>query len=368
MRAMTQILVGALLVTMVVTMSACEDSKLLAPGDSQILVTIAPNNPIIDVAGGETSVDVLVSATIFDANNFPLQGISVTFASTGGTFANVDGNGIPLSAETDENGTVRDTLTISATDPLDISVTAMSGVATGEATVSWDFITPNGPPVVLGISANPGQQQTQGQPVTFTSSVEDPDNDPIVCYQWTFTVQTFGVQPPVPSETIIRQGPTFSQISQVFSFPTVSAGVSKIVDVSLLVSDDVDVFADCGANDPILDATELSPFSNSLAGYQIVCDLSAPTVTLSDSGNVVLELQGGTASRSVSGSVFDGESGIDASSIELDCGNGTTFNDEDGTCTYTSTGTFPVRLEADNGCGEQGTDSFNIIVRDDTVG
>lgn len=322
---------------------------------------------MIDVAG-QTSVLVQVSATIFDANNFPLQGVSVTFSSTGGQFTNVDGNGIPQTIETDENGTARDTLTISATDPFDISVTARSGVATGDATVSWSFITPNSPPSVLGISANPGQQQSQGKPVTFTSSVDDPDGDPVVCYQWTFTVQTFGVSPAVPAETIIRQGPTFSSISQVFTFPQIAESVSKVVDVALLVSDDVGVFARCGASDPILDATELSPFSNSLAGYEIVCDTSPPTVTLSDSGNIVIELQGGSAQRSVNGSTSDSESGIDPTSLQLDCGNGTTINAEDGTCSYTTTGTFPVRLEARNNCNDQSSDSFNIIVRDDTPG
>ncbi len=330
------------LALLIAAMAACEDSDLLAPSDGQIIMRASPAEVVIDVDAGETEGSTAITAQVFDAEGFPLEGVSVTFSTDAGDLA------ADAALETDENGVAATTLTFTIDDPQTANVTAFSATLSQTVGVGWTVVIGNQPPLA-DIEASPASAQAKNKSVTFDGNGStDPDGDSLTCYKWT-------VQGTVDGTTVL-QGQTRSVITRTFT-------QEQDVTVTLFVSDDPDVFNDCAASDPPIDDSRLSPGSAVLSNYPIVCDLSAPTAD-AGSGNQTASLSsnGGTITLNLDGS---GSSEPDNSIVEYrwTCGDATPAKfGEQQTCTYTSVGTYQIQLRVTNECNQTDVDTFNLTV------
>ena len=270
----------------------CEDSGVLAPTDSEISVSASPGTVIIDEAAGETEGQSQISAYLFDAEGFPLEGVQVSFSTTGGTLDSAPAGQDPLTVETNANGLARDTLTLVLADDSTVTVTARSGQLTGTVDVGKTVSSGNVEPEAF-ISADPDGQQRKTLPVNFSGVASDDPDGEITCWKWTITSD-------IPANSLVAQGPSRSSFVDAYAD-------EQTLSVLLEVSDDPDPAsfctfcegsaATCGA-----DNVYFSPFSDSIQ-YEIVCDLTDPfasggpdrTVALSG-GTVTVNLSGATSS------------------------------------------------------------------------
>lgn len=332
----------ATILGLVLFMVACEDSDLLAPSTGQIILRATPSQVIIDVAGGASEGATTVSAQIFDEGGFPLEGISVTFSTDAGTLADLN------AVETDENGIARTTLTFTINDPTVATVSAFSATLSDAISIGWTVIAGNQQPFA-DIEVDPSNQQAKGLSVTFDGNGStDPDGDSLTCFKWTVQGAAFGTQ--------VFQGQTRSVITVIF--PNEDS-----ITTTLFVSDDPDVFSDCGASDPPIDDSRLSPGSAVVSNYPIVCDITRP-VADAGSGNQTASLasNGGTVNVTADGT---GSTEPDNSIVEYrwTCGDATPAKfGANQTCSYTSTGSYRVELRVTNECGQTDTDFFTVTI------
>ena len=110
-------------------------------------------NPVNVPASGGTST---ITATVFDANDNVLPGVSVNFTTTAGTVS-------PSTATTNSSGRATTTLTTSAAAT--VSATAGGGITTAPTVQVGVVAAP-----AVSISG-PSAAQTAGQPTTFTVGV-----------------------------------------------------------------------------------------------------------------------------------------------------------------------------------------------------
>jgi hypothetical protein len=154
----------------------------------------------------EDSGETTLIATVLDpADDLPLEGVEVRFASDAGTLAS---GGSPVL--TDPNGVATDTLTVSLSDADAIEVTAVESFLerTESVTVNKIVILPNRPPVAdAGMDVETPCDSTVGATVTLDgSNSSDPDstldtNDDIVSFEWFEDYQT-------PDELRLGDGPS----------------------------------------------------------------------------------------------------------------------------------------------------------------
>jgi hypothetical protein len=341
-------------------MPGCVDSVLIAPADSDFLVVANPATVTIDEPGGYSEAQSVITAQIFDASNFPMEGVVITFTSSGGTLyleSLLQNPGrlpapAPVTVETDVNGIATLYLTISLTDDSTVDVTARSGAVTSSATVTKLVTAGNLLPEAY-ISAIPTNRQQVNIPVNFSGlSSLDPDGDDISCYKWTIISS-------VPAEDQVVQGHIRASITERYD-------VEQTLSITLHVSDDPAYAAfctecqgspaTCGASD-----ANFSPYFDIIdPQYQIVCDLTAPLVFAGS--DQIVTLSGATVDV-----ILDGSNSRDDDSTSLDfdwdCGNGTMHQDtETATCTYSSAGTFTATLAVTNDCGMTASDPVRITV------
>ncbi len=100
--------------------TGCEDSLNTAGEDFGMTVVASPSS--LTFQAGETELTSQVFATIVDDKGVPQRGLGVLFVTTSGALAS-DGQDVT----TDSNGRASDLLTVSITDPAQITVTAISG-------------------------------------------------------------------------------------------------------------------------------------------------------------------------------------------------------------------------------------------------
>lgn len=344
---------------------SCEDSALLAPTDGVFTVAASPDTLVIDEPGGETCATTMISAQIFDAGNYPMEGVEITFTTDGGTLLEVepsdtdtdaecgvdDANAgtVTLAVETDVRGTAVVFLTITLNDADETTVSARSGTIVESAVVTLSITPENQLPEAF-ITADPEDTQIFNRSILFDGrSSADPDGDQITCWKWTITSDLLAVAP------VVLQGPGQSTVLESYS-------EEQVLDVELRVSDNPGLVCDqcegspglCGASDAAFGDRDV------IIGYEIVCDRFDPvadagpdlTRTL-DSGQtgVLVDLDG----RNSTG----GDSGIDTYSWSC---NGVTQPDgAQVQCTFTQ-GTHYPTLTVINGCGKSDSDTAVVTV------
>jgi len=328
-------------------MTGCEDSGVVAPSDGQITVTANPATVVIDQAAGETEGQSTITAHVFDAGGFPLQGVDVLFTASSGSLASAPAGEAPVPVETDANGLASDVLTLTVWDEDTAEVAATSGTLSGNVQVAMTLTGENQPPTAV-IDIDPPDEQIVDSSVVFDGSFSSDPDSLISCYKWEI-VSNAGTE--------IVQGPNATRVSRLYS-------EAQTLDLTLQVSDVVDSAtwcerctgapSACGADDSYFNGLQ------DRATYRIVCDPTAPvaaggpdqTVTLSG-GQVVVYLNGGGSN--------DPESGI--TSYSWTCGNGTAAQPVvEAVCTYTSAATYTARLTVTNGCGMVSSDDVRVLV------
>jgi hypothetical protein len=352
---------------------SCEDTTPLAPVESDFTATASPETIVIDEPGGQTEGQAVITAQIFESSNYPLEGISVTFTTTGGTLSDPDNPEAtaPITKETDEDGLAVVLLTLTLDDADTVTVTARSGTLTATANVTKSVGSGNLLPEAILVLDPPNSQERNKNILFDGRDSDDPDGD-ITCYKWAIDSTLQG------SEREVAQGSSKEWFVKRYSD-------EQILSVELFVSDDPDCTAlcvECGPpndNNPcdVSDEAPSSCFSASAIepNYEIVCDLTAPVVVVPSDQILTMEDTGtdgipDAADIELSGS---GSSDPEADSLTFtwNCGNGTGDQEvETVTCVYTSPSVdldppyYTARLTVTNvPCGMTSTDTVKITVQ-----
>ena len=351
----------ALAVALVVVLSAgCVSTPVSAPSDGRIMMGASPPNIVLNefATPPVTTGSTLVSAQIFDMNDNPFPGAEVMFSSDGGSLTS-NPPGEPATMVTaDDNGFVSDTLTVQIGDPSPIEVTVRSGLLFGSVTVTTQETAANQPPDP-DIDIRPAGQAMLDEIVFFDATdTDDPDGDPITCFQWEIETGENIMNPmhlpcSFPSMRCeVEQGPLASIITRTYS-------TQQVLLATLRVTDDPAVL--CPPGGP----TEPASSFNAIAAspYEIVCDPTPPValggpdqmVALGGGVSVLVALDGSNST--------DFESGIPSDGYNWNCGNGTApINLPVATCLYTEARTFFARLTVTNNCGQVDTDDVRVFV------
>jgi hypothetical protein len=298
-----------------VLLSGCEDTDVTVPSSGAINMNAAPGAIQIDPNSDEPNPDTLrfekdstITATVFNERNLPVKGVTVDFEASSGIPMS------PLTGQTDANGRIQSTLTVSDLDQGTVSVTARSGVVTGVVSLDVSVVGANQLPRAALVII-PGQQGQVGDIITFDGSGSlDPDSN-ITCYQWEFDSDN----PDDPAnDPELVQGKAASGVNRTYVN-------EQTVAVTLRVSDNPDAAAcdDVDAQHPggILEpASFFSPLA-ALTQYPVLCNNPPPTAVIS--GPPIITATGNPStltSVTLNGTLsFDGETPIDR--YVWNCGN-----------------------------------------------
>lgn len=350
-RAGLAALVGGLFV-----LAACEDDGTIAPMGGSIALTATPSSLTLDPEQGVTSAMSQLIAHVFDADGFPVGGVSVLFTTSGGVLASSNscvnmactqsGGSCTTSLqcplhtlETDVHGRVVDFLTVTCQGECDdvespVEVIASSGTLNGMVQVTLNIVGVNQAPTAR-LTIDPEDRQCINEDVIFDAGdSSDPENDPL-CYRFQFGSQVRTQTNPVLTE----------------QFTTVQQSLS----VELRVSDDPAAVSGCSAG-PALSLFNSTPVSDT---YQIFNDTTAPTAVIGGSttgtvGNPVA--LNGNASTDPAGT------GSGIVSFQWACGNGQTPTGASVACTYSSIGPKTVTLTVTDGCGNSHTATTTVTI------
>jgi len=328
----------------------CESSDITAPMDAQIIVRATPQTVIIDREAGETEGVSVITAQLFDAQGFPLDGIAVSFSTTAGTLATEPPPGQPpITVETNSSGTAADTLTMTLNDPAEAVVTAQSATLSNDVTVNLDVDVGNQPPDAV-VTISPSGGQAIDSFVTFNASLSsDPDFDPITCYQWIISSSLPAIDP------VVFQGETMSNFTESYSAEqtlTVQLRVSDVPNPGTFCNDCDAASLGCEAAASFFGAPDTVDF------YEITCDPTPPVADIAGSDRTVSLSPPANGEAGLSSNSFDPEfpfsSFVDwvwtcGTAQEFRC---TTPPDcgivEPVTCTYLTTGPKTVQLRIDS--------------------
>ena len=352
----------ALVVALVVVLSAgCVSTPVSAPSDGRIVMDASPPNIVLNefATPAVTTGSSLVTAQIFDMNDIPFPGAMVLFSSDGGSLASAPPGQPATMVTADDNGFVSDTLTVQIGDPSPIEVTVRSGILTESVTVTTQETPANQPPDP-DIDIRPDGAAMLDEIVFFDATdSDDPDNDPITCFQWQIeTGENIADPGPVlpcsfPNMRCeVEQGPLASIITRTYS-------TQQVLLATLRLTDDPAVL--CPPGGP----TEPTSSFNAIAAspYEIVCDRTPPVarggpdqmVALGGGVSVAVTLDGSNST--------DPESQIPSDGFSWNCGNGVVINLAIATCLYTEPGSpYFARLTVTNNCGQIDTDDVRVFV------
>jgi hypothetical protein len=298
-----------------VLLSGCEDSDVTVPASGVINMNAAPGAIQIDPNTDPSNPDTLrfekesvITATVFDDRNLPVQGVTVDFESSSGIPMS------PLTSTTNVNGRVQSTLTVTDLDAGTVSVTARSGVVTGVVSLDVSVVGANQLPRAA-LVITPGQQGQVGDIVTFDGSGSlDPDSN-ITCYQWVFDSDN----PDDPgNDPEIIQGKAASGVNRTYVN-------EQTVAVTLRVSDNPDEAACDNVDDQnpggIVEPAEFFSPLAALTQYPVLCNNPPPTAVIS--GPPIITATGSPStltSVTLNGTLSsDGETPIDR--YVWNCGN-----------------------------------------------
>ena len=317
--------------------ASCESTPLTGPEDGDLRVSASPQTVVIDQSAGDTEGTSTIAAQLFDDDGRAMIGAEISFVTTAGALAS---GGPPNVVKTNSNGIATDTLTLDVNDDATVTVGAISGKLSAEATITKKLSQGNLPPEAH-IEFNPDSEQRVGRSVLFDGrSSEDPDGA-ITCYQW--EIASTATERPE-----IRRGANLASFSTPFA-------EEQSLTVTLRVSD---VAGPCDGTTDFNGVEDVQP-------YEIVCDLAGPDAIAGNDQTV----QGPTVTVTLDGSGSrDPDSGDSIEEYRWDCGNGTAIQtDPTVQCTYTNSGTTPrlfsAALTVTNECGLTDEDRVLITVQ-----
>ncbi|GEM_PF-5121330 len=273
-------------------LTGCEDSGVTAPSDGNLILT--PGTANIVIPEGQSSGSFTFTASLFDTAGAPLQGVTIRFISSAGTWDNTE-------VLTDVQGNAQSTLTLQADDPAEVDVQARSSslFADGKAI---KVLTANDPPRAAIIDTPLGEQEVN-KVVTFDGSASTDSDGNITCYQWT-------IDSDLDTSDEVIQGVGASGIQKTYQ-------AEQSMSVILRVSDSIAVGAVC--NDPAV--IPIDQFSPKLAvvNYTITCSNTPPVAEAGSDVNAALI--GSEVSV-----ILDGRASFDPDGViqeyRWNCGNG----------------------------------------------
>jgi hypothetical protein len=361
MRSLRPVACYTLLLAVFLLTAGCEDSGVIAPSDSQIIMLANPTTIVIDDNGGDTSGVSTITAQLFDANGFPLQGLSVTFNTTEGTLASRPPSEAPILVETDANGLATDVLTLTVNDAYTVDVTASSGTLSGSVQVSKRHTSENTRPTAVITADPPTEQYLSGNVKFYGTDSSDPDGA-ITCYQWRIEADRDADTNGVSQETRLWQGPARLQVSETYF-------KLQQVSVTLWVSDDADAGSWCESCDdqsPDDCGDPESAFNG--APDSLLYDITCPTPTASVDDATKNATIGEPVTLDGSSS-SSGYAGVAIADWTWDCGDGNdpVIPDPEGdpgvaVCTYNTVDIYTATLTVTNGCGESDVATVRITV------
>ena len=181
MRTTTRFSLGAAFFALLVGAVGCEDTALTPGADFTMSLVARPSAVLIDAAHPEGQASIV--ATIYSDTGVPQKGITVLFSSTGGTLAS--GNS---GVKTDGDGNAIDTLTVNASSPAEITVTATSAALNDTVKVNKTTSAVNHPPTAAIVASPATEQAVQRQVVFDGSTSTDADaGDFVEVYDWVVT-------------------------------------------------------------------------------------------------------------------------------------------------------------------------------------
>lgn len=330
---------AAVLLALAAFTGGCENADLTAPGDGTIVMTANPATVTIDPNDGQNQGQTTVVARVFDADGRPVENVSVIFSTTGGTLASGGSPGAPVTAiKTNAAGIAQDTLTLRATDPDAVEVTAQSSALSEKVTVTKVVVDEDELPRATIVDI-PRGSQIVGEPVLFDGTASVDPQGRITCYKWK-------IDSTVDTEDRLIQGTAASAIETEFD-------VEQTLAVQLFVSDRTDAEALCSPTGSEVPDELFSPFSASIL-YLITC--SNPPPVASAGPDQAATLLGTAATVTLNGTLSsDAQTGINR--YVWDCGNGTaplpaSPDSSIVICKYNGIGTFVATLTVvDKGTG-----------------
>src|SRR5260221_9025245 len=166
-----------------------------------------PSTVLIDPPNGHDQDTTSIVATVIASTGVPQKGLTVIFSNTGGVLTSGT-----AGVKTDAGGIATDTLTVRASDPAEITITATSGSLTQTVKVTKTTVATNRPPVAT-IVATPHDQQVSARSVVFDGSgSNDPHaGDSITMYKWVITSTNHDADK--PANPLIAEGPGVSGVS-----------------------------------------------------------------------------------------------------------------------------------------------------------
>jgi len=316
-RALAAGLVGALLLLA----PACENSGVTLGDGDNILLTVNPSAINIDPTGTIGSRNAQIRVTTFSDGDL-VGGVSVFISASGGTLADT-------ILRSDGSGNAVTTLTVTAADAGEITVTAQSSAVVSEDSVLVTVQQGNEPPVAL-ILTTPLDEAQIGEPVLFSGSLSSDPDGVITCYQWEIVSD-------VPAFNEIVQGPGAAALDRVYSS-------EQTLLIFLRVSDDPAIGAICDPSDPPIDPNSFNGTPADQA-YTITCTNPPPVAEAGEALNVPI-----TSAQTV---FLDGSRSTDDRPIEKylwTCGNGLPALITDASkpweqlCRYSLAGTYTATL------------------------
>lgn len=262
----------AILVLAAVLLSGCEDSDLTVSSGGTISVTANPGtvriDPNVDTPDPDTGLfegTTMITARVFDDQNLPQEGITVSFQSTASTPLE------PASTVTGSNGQAQSLLTLNHLDDPDILVSVLSGGVEGEVAVTLSVVGANEFPQATA-TLSPFETAQVGQPVIFDGSAStDPDGD-ITCYQW----EILSDNPDDPANNPqIFQGTATSGLSKSFLNEQNLVVTLRVSDKAGLTCATINALNPPGPGNPPEPETAFSPFVF-FDDYEITCQNPPP--------------------------------------------------------------------------------------------
>ena len=183
MRTMMRAWMIAVFLAALAIASGCEDSPVTAGKDFKLILLANPTTVRVNPSNPGTPPTSALVATIVSDKGVPQKGFVVFFTSNGGDLAsNTQG------VTTDTDGNARDTLTVGAQDPAEISVTATSTTLTQTVKVTKTTVDPcaaNAAPTAAFTASTPAAGSPgDARPVNLSSTSSDASPGVIKTYAW----------------------------------------------------------------------------------------------------------------------------------------------------------------------------------------
>lgn len=187
MRTMVSAWMIAAFLAVLAIASGCEDSPVNIGKGFEMILLANPSTVRVDPSQPDSNPTVALIATIVSDTGVPKEGVVVFFTSNGGALASAN-----QGVTTDGNGTARDTMTVGAEDPAEISVTATATTLTKTVKVTKtivdacaantaptaEFLVSNPPPGLVGTTSvvSPTDSSSDASPGVITSYAWDCGN------------------------------------------------------------------------------------------------------------------------------------------------------------------------------------------------